>query len=192
MGGTEWLYLAQFAVSAYSAANQYQQAEQDAALQRQQASKQAALNNKLAYNAHLNLNEQQMFEMKKFGFDDRDLKKSIRAKQATNEAIRASFGGAFGQSGASLNATILNINRHGYEALARKDLNFKIQAADFNVRHRNITLETESKNNQAFSGLSTGGSILGTGLNILGTGLQSGINYNRGTERTTARIPEEK
>ena len=109
MGGTEWLYLAQFAVSAYSAANQYQQAEQDAALQRQQASKQAALNNKLAYNAHLNLNEQQMLEMKKFGFDDRDLKKSIRAKQATNEAIRASFGGAFGQSGASLDATILNI-----------------------------------------------------------------------------------
>ena len=182
-----WLYAAQFAVSAMGAANQYQQAEQQAAEQRAAAGRQAAINNKLAYNAHLNLNQQQMLEMQKFGFEKRDLQKSIRAKRATNEAIRASFGGDLGQQGATLDATILNINRHGYEALARKDLNFKIQAADFNVRHRNITLETESKNNQAFSGLSTGGSILGTGLNILGTGIQSGIDYNRGTERTTVR-----
>ena len=43
---SEWLYLAQFAVSAYSAANQYQQAEQDAAEQRYQAGKHAAINNK--------------------------------------------------------------------------------------------------------------------------------------------------
>lgn len=185
--GSEWLYLAQFAVAAASSAQQYQQAELEAFEQRRQAGQQAAINNKLAYNAHLNLNQQQMLEMKKFGFEDRDLKKSIRAKRATNEAIRASFGGTFGQQGGSFDATILNINRHGYEALARKDLNFKTRAADFNLRHRNISLETESKNNQAFSGLSTGGSALGTGLSILGTGIQTGIDYNKGTKRTTAR-----
>ena len=160
--GSEWLYLAQFAVAAASSAQQYQQAELEAFEQRRQAGQQAAINNKLAY-------------------------KSIRAKRATNEAIRASFGGTFGQQGGSFDATILNINRHGYEALARKDLNFKTRAADFNLRHRNISLETESKNNQAFSGLSTGGSALGTGLSILGTGIQTGIDYNKGTKRTTAR-----
>ena len=176
---SEWLYLAQFAVSSYSAANQYQQAEQDASEQRHQAAKQAAINNKLAYNAHLNLNQQQMLEMQKFGFEKRDLQKNIRAQRATNEAIRASFGGDLGQQGATLEATILNINRHGYEALARKDLNFKILATDFNIRHRNVTLETESKNNAAFSGLSTGGSALGTGLSILGSGLQTKLNYDK-------------
>jgi len=179
---SEWLYAAQFALSAASAANEYQQAEQQAAEQRRQAGQQAAINNKLAYNAHLNLNQQQMLEMQKFGFEKRDLQKSIRAKRATNEAIRASFGGSLGQQGATLDATILNINRHGFEALARKDLNFKTLAADFNIRHRNVTLETESKNNQAFSGLSTGGSALGTGLSILGTGLQTKINYDKGTK----------
>ena len=183
---SEWLYAAQFALSAASAANEYQQAEQQAAEQRRQAGQQAAINNKLAYNAHLNLNQQQMLEMQKFGFEKRDLQKSIRAKRATNEAIRASFGGSLGQQGATLDATILNINRHGFEALARKDLNFKTLAADFNIRHRNVTLETESKNNQAFSGLSTGGSALGTGLSILGTGLQTKINYDKGTTRTVS------
>jgi len=186
---SEWLYAAQFALSAASAANEYQQAEQQAAEQRRQAGQQAAINNKLAYNAHLNLNQQQMLEMQKFGFEKRDLQKSIRAKRATNEAIRASFGGSLGQQGATLDATILNINRHGFEALARKDLNFKTLAADFNIRHRNVTLETESKNNQAFSGLSTGGSALGTGLSILGTGLQTKINYDKGTTRTVSTPP---
>jgi hypothetical protein len=187
MGGTEWLYLAQFATSAISSANQYQQAEQQAAEQRAAAGRQAAINNKLAYNAHLNLNQQQMLEMQKYGFEKRDLQKNIRAQRATNEAIRASFGGDLGQQGATLEATILNINRHGYEALARKDLNFKILATDFNIRHRNVTLETESKNNAAFSGLSTGGSALGTGLSILGSGLQTKLNYDKGTQRTVSK-----
>ena len=148
---SEWLYAATFALSAAKDYNEKEQADIRAAEQRKQAGQQAAINHRLAYNAHLNLNQQQILEMQKFGFEKRDLQKSIRAKRATNEAIRASFGGDLGQQGATLDATILNINRHGYEALARKDLNFKIQAADFNVRHRNITLETESKNNQAFS-----------------------------------------
>ena len=179
MSAEAWLYGAQFVLSVAGEANKYQQAEQDAAEQRAAAGRQAAINNKLAYNAHLNLNQQQMLEMQKYGFEKRDLQKNIRAQRATNEAIRASFGGDLGQQGATLEATILNINRHGYEALARKDLNFKILATDFNIRHRNVTLETESKNNAAFSGLSTGGSALGTGLSILGSGLQTKLNYDK-------------
>ena len=179
MSAEAWLYGAQFALSVAGETNKYQQAQQDAAEQRAAAGRQAAIYNKLAYNAHLNLNQQQMLEMQKFGFEKRDLQKSIRAKRATNEAIRASFGGDLGQQGATLDATILNINRHGYEALARKDLNFKTLAADFNIRHRNVTLDTESKNNAAFSGLSTGGSALGTGLSILGSGLQTKLNYDK-------------
>ena len=185
MPGFEALYLAQFAVQAGTAAYEYQQAELQAAEQRQQATLQAGINNQLAVNAHLNLNQQQVLEMKKFGFDDFELKKSIRREQSKNAAIKASFGNSFGQRGASFDATIQNINRHGFGALARKDLNFKAKVADFNVRHQNVTLETQSKNNQAFSGLSTGGSVLGTGLSILGTGLQTAINSEKGTTRTT-------
>ena len=173
------LQLAKFALGSAKASNQYAADNLKRQREIENANRQAAINNKLAYNAHLNLNQQQMLEMQKYGFEKRDLQKNIRAQRATNEAIRASFGGDLGQQGATLEATILNINRHGYEALARKDLNFKILATDFNIRHRNVTLETESKNNAAFSGLSTGGSALGTGLSILGSGLQTKLNYDK-------------
>lgn len=180
-GEMQMLYLAQFALQAGQASYEYQKAEQKAELQRQQAYQQAALNNELAFNAQLNLNSQQVLEMKKFGFDDFELKKSIRREQSKNAALKASFGGTFGQQGGSYDATINNINRQGYLALARKDFNFKTTLADFDIRHKNIQLETESKNNQAFSGLSTGGSLIGTGLQIASAGIQGKINSTSGT-----------
>ena len=182
MPGFGALYAAQFLVSARTAQHQYQVAEIKAQEQRRQAGLQAAINNKLAYNAHLNLNEQQTLELKKFGFEKFEIAKSIRSEKARIEAVAASFGGAFGQQGQSYNATLNNISRHGANALARKDFNYKILKSDFLTRHKNIDLQTESKNNQAFSGLSTGGSIAGTGLQIAGSAINSAVAFKTGTK----------
>ena len=174
------LYAAQFLVNARTAQHQFEVAELEAQEQRRQANLQATINNKLAYNAHLNLNEQQTLELKKLGFDKFELHKSIRSEKAKVEAIAASFGGTFGQQGQSYEATLINISRHGYNALARKDFNYKILKSDFLTRHKNIQLETESKNNQAFSGLSTGGSIAGTGLQIAGSAINTAVAFKTG------------
>ena len=181
-GGMMALYAAQFLVNARTAQHQFEVAEIEAQEQRRQANLQATINNKLAYNAHLNLNEQQSLELKKLGFDKFELHKSIRSEKAKVEAIAASFGGTFGQQGQSYDATLMNISRHGYNALARKDFNYKILKSDFLTRHKNIQLETESKNNQAFSGLSTGGSIAGTGLQIAGSAINTAVAYKTGTK----------
>jgi|TARA_R110000803_G_scaffold84295_1_gene150443 hypothetical protein len=181
MAGMEALYAAQFVIGAASAANQAQVADMEAQEQRRQANLQVAINNRLAYNAHLSLNAQQSLEFSKFGFEKFELAKSIRSERAKVEAIAASFGGSFGQQGGSFDATIINMNRHGSTALARKDFNFKILATNFNTKHENITLQTQSKNNQAFSGLSTGSSPLGTGLQIAGSAINSAVAYETGT-----------
>tara|TARA_R110000803_G_C11903355_1_gene312372 strand:+ start:51 stop:605 length:555 start_codon:yes stop_codon:yes gene_type:complete len=174
------LYAAQFLVNARTAQHQYQIAELEAQEQRRQANLQVAINNKLSYNAHLNLNEQQALELKKLGFDKFEVAKSIRSEKAKIEAIAASFGGTFGQQGQSYDATLNNISRHGYNSLARKDFNYKILKSDFLTRHKNIQLETESKNNQAFTGLSTGGSIAGTGLQIASSAINAATAFKTG------------
>ena len=181
-----YLYAAQFMVQAGTAAHEYQQAEYKAIQQRQQAYRQAAINNQLGYNAHLNLNQQQVLELKKFGLDDFELKKAIRREKAKSAAMQASAGGIFGKQGASYQAVQNNIARYGYNALVRKDLNFQTKMQDFETRHKNITLNTLSQNNAAFSNLSTGGSLFGTGLSILGTGLQTAINAKVGTVSSTS------
>ena len=189
--GSEWLYLAQFAVASLGKREEYRQAEIEAEEGRQAAAQQVATAKKLGYNAHLGLNSEHMLEMVKFGFGKFEIDKSIRSKRAKIEAIAASFGGTFGQQGGSFNATLDNISRHGGLAMARKDKNFKNLAADFNRRHTNVDLETESKVNAALSGLSTGGSVFGTGLSILSTGLQTKLDYDKGTKRTQARQEKE-
>ena len=176
------LYFVDFLTKAGTQAHQYRLADQKAHAQRVQAYRQTSINNSLAVNSHLNLNAQHLLELKKFGLDDFELKKAIRREQAKNAAIAGSAGGTFGKQGGSYQATVMNIARHGYNALARKDLNFQTKMRDFEIRHRNVTLSTLSQNNAAFSNLSTGGSMLGTALSIVGTGVQTAINAKRDTE----------
>ena len=180
-----YLYAAQFMVQAGTAVHQYNRAEYQAQQQRQEAYRQVALNNKLAYNAHLNLNQQQVLELKKFGLDDFELKKSIRREKAKSAAMQASAGGIFGKQGTSYRAVQNNIARYGYNALVRKDVNFQTKMQNFETRHKNITLNTLSQNNAAFSNLSTGGSLIGTALSIAGTGAQTAINAKIGTVAET-------
>lgn len=180
--GYESLYLAQFAVQAGTALYQQQLDDQQAAIQRQNAYRQAALNNQVAYNSFLHINQEQILDLKKFGFEKFDLRKQIRRELAKNQAINASIGGGFGRSGNSAEAVNRNIERHGFNALARKDLNRDIRMRSFDQRRRNVTLDTMSKNNTAFSGLSLGGDTTGTILQIAGSGIQ---NYTASKVGTT-------
>ena len=149
-----------------------QQDARSAAIQRANAHRQASINNQLNYNSHSNLNSQQQLELEKFGLDKFQLQKQIRRERASNAVLQASMGGVFGRSGASKEATHLNIERHGFEALVRKDFNFKNTLNNFSIKHSNIDLNTLSANNKAFSNLDSGPSTLGSALEFVGTGLQ--------------------
>mgnify|MGYP003678709149 CR=1 FL=1 len=178
------MMLGKFALGTMQATNQYKADNRKQDLQIQNANTQAAINNNLNYNAHLNLNDQQMLEMKKFGLDKVELQKRLRRDRASSIAIAASFGGTFGQSGATRNMINLNIQRQGFNALARKDFNSKNKLNDFMMRHKNVDLTTMSQNNQAFSRISSGGSASGTGLQIAGLALDAFGGYKGTTPNT--------
>jgi len=170
--GFEALYLGKFLFDAGTANYQHQIDLQEVEIKRRNAYKQASINNQLNYNSHSNLNSQQQLELEKFGLDKFQLQKQIRRERASNAVLQASMGGVFGRSGASKEATQLNIERHGFEALARKDFNFKNTLNNFSIKHSNIDLNTLSANNKAFSNLDSGPSTLGSALEFVGTGLQ--------------------
>mgnify|MGYP003659979224 CR=1 FL=1 len=176
------MMLGKFALGSAKASNQYQADNLKRQREIENANKQAAINNNLNYNAHLNLNDQQMLEMKKFGFDKVELQKRLRRDRASSIAIGASFGGSFGQSGATRDMINLNIQRQGFNALARKDFNNKNKLRDFQMRHQNVDLTTISQNNAAFSNISSGGSVSGTGLQIAGLALDAFSGY-KGTTK---------
>ena len=146
------------------------------------ALRQVAINNGLNYNSHLNLNQQEVLNLKKFGLDDFELKKKINREQASDAVRKASFGGDLGQTGGSFQAAQNNILRYGFNALARKDLNQKAVFEDFRIRHANIDLQTTSQNNAAFSNLSAGPSGFASLLSIAGSGLQIAVDAQRGTD----------
>jgi hypothetical protein len=171
--------LAQFAVSAASTLHQSQVDAKRRQIEIGNANRQASINNKLNYNAHLNLNEQQLLEFKKFGLDDFELKKKIRRERSSSIAISSSFGATFGQQGASREAVNRNIHREGLNAIVRKDFNFKTKLRDFQIRHGNVDLTTLSQNNAAFSNISSGPSAVGTGLQIASAGLTLADNFKK-------------
>ena len=105
----------------------------------------------------------------------------MRRTSAKQAAQDASLGGGFGRSGQSVQATQLNIERHGYKALARKDLNREIREMSFRQRKQNIANEALSKNNALMSGIPVAPSGTGLALQIAGSGIQSAIGYKQGT-----------
>jgi hypothetical protein len=179
----ELLYAAQFAMSAFGAINDANQANADAWAQQEQANKQAAINNQLNTNAHIGINEEQALTLKKHGLDKWELwklKRRQEAKAAVQATSRGMRGGTAKTVGGSYAAAYNNISRHAYGALARKDLNFEAAIADFGRRHSNVDLTTMNQNNAAFSNLSTGASFLGTALSVAGSGLQISEKYQKG------------
>ena len=183
------LQLAKFALGTAAAGNKYAADNLKRQREIENANRQAAINNNLNYNAHLNLNEQQMLELQKFGLDKNELSKRLRRDRASSAAMAASFGGSFGQQGATRDAINLNIQRQGFNALARKDFNRQTKLRDFQMRHTNVDLTTISQNNAAFSNISSGGSRTGTGLQIASLAIGAYEGYGGTTSSPTKTIP---
>ena len=182
MTGFESLYLAKFALDFGTSAYSYNKRQQESYQSLYNANKQASINNQLSYNSLLHINTEQALELKKYAFDKDVIRRTTRREVAKQQAIHASMGGGFGKSGNSANATIRNIQRYAYMALARKDLNRDIRMQSFDQRRTNIQLNTASKNNVLFSNLSIGPSKTGAILEVLGSGIQNSILSQQGTK----------
>ena len=179
--GFEALYLGKFLFDAGTANYQHQLDLQEVEIKRRNAYKQASINNNLSYVAQLHVNEEDALDLKKTGLDREELRQLMRRTSAKQAAQDASIGGGFGRSGQSVQATQLNIERHGYKALARKDLNREIREMSFRQRKQNIANEALSKNNALMSGIPVAPSGTGLALQIAGSGIQSAIGSKQGT-----------
>jgi hypothetical protein len=186
----EALYLGKFFFEAGTANYQHQLDLQEVEIKRRNAYKQASINNNLSYVAQLHVNEEDALDLKKTGLDQNELRQLMRRTSAKQAAQDASLGGGFGRLGQSVQATQLNIERHGYKALARKDLNREIRELSFNQRRQNAANEALSKNNALMSGIPMSPSSTGLALQIAGSGIQAAIGSKQGTGRGYARAQE--
>ena len=178
----EMLQVASFGLGVMNQYTSYQADVRDYYTRIDTANRQAALNNKLAYNSFLHINEEQMLTTAKRSFDVTAIYKQIRAAKATAMAQIESQGGD-STIGSGL-ARVQNIQRQGLEALARKDLNFQTELNDFKTRRKNTSLETLSKNNQAFSGLTSVPDATGLVAQTIGLGIEkyTDLGYYTGAD----------
>jgi len=178
-----WLYAAQLAFSIGSKITDYNDQVTAGHIDFANKQRQAALNNNLAYNAYLNLNEQQLLDNTKYKLDEFELKKQIRRVVATQLARD----GSVLKSGGSANSVLMNIHRQGLQALHRKEFNFHTKLRNLQQQRKNVALETVSKNNALYNTLKGFPSATGLALSIGGSALQTGIAYKEG--RTTGYTP---
>lgn len=176
------LFLASFALSAFQKVQQQRDLEQQVQQSNDDRFRQIATNNKLAYNAQLNINEEEALELKKHSLDTNQLRKAMRLEASKRTALEASFGGSFGRSGNTVDSVLKNIERFGLEALQRKDLNREIKNRQFVQRRKNISLDKMSKNNLIESGIASPPSRTGLALDIIGSGIQTFTNIDKGTD----------
>ena len=174
-----WLYAAQLAFSIGSKITDYNDQVTAGHIDFANKQRQAALNNNLAYNAYVNLNEQQLLDNTKYKLDEFELKKQIRRVVATQLARD----GSVLKSGGSANSVLMNIHRQGLQALHRKEFNFHTKLRNLKIQRDNIALETQSKNNALFNTLKGFPSATGLALSIGGSALQTGINYKKGRQQ---------
>tara|TARA_R100000781_G_scaffold43698_1_gene29836 strand:- start:61 stop:642 length:582 start_codon:yes stop_codon:yes gene_type:complete len=186
----EALYIGQALFDAGTASFSHWRKQQDIIADTNSRYKQASMNNDLAVISQLHINQEDALDLKAFGFETTDLRFAMRREEAKQAAIEASMGGMFGRSGQSVQATQLNIERHGYKALARKDLNRQIRELSFSQRKENAANQALSKNNALMSGVQTLPSGTGLALQIGSSGVQAAIGMKKGTERGYARAQE--
>jgi len=176
MGVDGWLYAAQLAFSVGSKITDYNDKVTAGHIDFANKQQQAALNNNLAYNAYLNLNEQQLLDNKKYHLDEFELKKQIRRVVATQLARD----GSVQKSGGSANSVLMNIHRQGLQAIHRKEFNFHTKLRNLQKQRQNIAQETVSKNNALYNELQGFPSATGLALSIGSSGIQTGVDYQEG------------
>jgi hypothetical protein len=173
------LQAASLGISIFSGIQDHNDQTAQAYAKYDQASRQSAVNNGLAYNNYLHLNEEQILKTKEYSLNTFDLQKAIRRAKAT-ERVQAESQGA--STGGSFDARIRNVQRQGSEAINRKDINFQVTLRDFQLRRKNVELETLSANNRAFSGLSTPPSATGLVTKIAGLGISKYVDVGYFTD----------
>ena len=188
--GFEALYIGKALVESGTAGFQDYRERQSIIADTNSRYKQASINNNLSYIEQLHINQEDALDLKAFGFETTDLRFAMRREEAKQAAIEASMGGMFGRSGQSVEATQLNIERHGYKALSRKDLNRQIRELSFSQRKENAANAALSKNNALMSGVQTMPSGTGLALQIASSGLQAAIGSKQGTGSGYARAQE--
>ena len=171
-----WLYAAKLAFSVGSKISDYNDQVTAGYIDFANKQQQAALNNNLAYNAYVNLNEQQLLDNTKYKLDEFELKKQIRRVVATQLARD----GSVLKSGGSANSVLMNIWRQGLQALHRKEFNFHTKLRNLEIQRDNIALETQSKNTDLFNRLKGVPSTTGLALSIGSSGLQTVVDYQKG------------
>jgi len=176
MSASPWLFAAQAAFSIASEINDYNDGVEAAYIDFANKRRQAAFNNRLAYNALLNTNEQEQLFQKKHALDKFQLNKNIQRAIASRMALQ----GSAQKSGGSADSVLRNIEAQGLWSLHRKDLNYAISLRNLQIKRDNIALETEGKNNALYSQLRGAPSATGLALSIGGTALQSGVEYKKG------------
>ena len=154
------------------------------------AQRQSALNNQLAYNAYLNLNEQEQLEYKRNALDQFELQRKIRKAVAYRLAIQ----GSSQKSGGSAESVLRNIERQGLYSLHRKDLNYEIRLRNLQLQRNNIALEVQSKNNAVYAQIQGAPSATGLALSIGGSALQTGLDWKKGRvpSKSTPTTPVSK
>ena len=90
MGAGPWLFAAQAAFSIASEINDYNDGVEAAYIDFANKRRQAAFNNRLAYNALLNTNEQEQLFQKKHALDKFQLNKNIQRAIASRMALQGS------------------------------------------------------------------------------------------------------
>ena len=183
--GFGWLYAAEAAFGIASKWNEHNEASISAYNSQRQANRQAALNNNLAFNALLNINEEEALNYKKQAIDKFELQKDIQRALASQLARD----GSANKSGGSVNSILMNIERQGLNALYRKDFNFHVKLRNLQQQRQNIALETASKNNQVFAQIQGFPSSTGLGLSIGATALQTGLRYKEGLRTKSKSTP---
>ena len=178
-----WLYAAKLAFAVGSKISDYNDEVTAGHIDYADKQRQAALNNNLAYNAYVNLNEQQLLDNTKYKLDEFELKKQIRRVVATQLARD----GSVQKSGGSANSVLMNIHRQGLLALHRKEFNFHTKLRNLQQQRKNVALETVSKNNALYNTLKGFPSATGLDLSIGGSALLTGIDYNEGRQQEDYR-----
>ena len=178
MSASPWLFAAQAAFNIASEFNDYNDGVEAAYIDLANKRRQAAFNNRLAYNALLNTNEQEQLFQKKHALDKFQLNKNIQRAIASRMALQ----GSAQKSGGSADSVLRNIEAQGLWSLHRKDMNYEISIRNLQIKRTNIALETESKNNALYNTLKGFPSSTGLALSIGSSGIQTGVDYQKGRQ----------
>ena len=144
------------------------------------ANRQAAINNQTSYNSFLHLGAVQQLEAKKYAISLNELYRVARRTRASEKVLAEQQGGSASNTGIK---RLQVLDFEASQAAHRKNENFETVKNDFIRKRDNITMETLSANNKAFSGLSALPSKTGLVTGIAGDLIDAKLSIGYGIGR---------